>query len=229
MAAQDLNVPAKAQGAFADMARYTRPAPLLVVISGPSGVGKDSVINRIRELGYPFEFVVTATDRPQRPNEVDGVDYYFVSTACFEQMIADGELFEHALVYGQYKGIPKRRVLQALASGVDVLMRLDVQGACTVQRIAPEALSIFLAPPSLDTLVARLSKRGADTPAQVEQRLAMALTEMRRLESFDYVVVNRENELDETVRQVIAIITAEKCRTVQRHVVIETPTEPNHR
>lgn len=214
--------PVEAQHVFADVERYLKPAPLLVVVSGPSGVGKDSVIKRMGELGYPFRFVVTATDRPRRPDEVEGIDYYFVSTERFKEMIARNELFEYARVYEQYKGIPKTQVLQALAGGEDVIMRLDVQGANTLQQIVPQAVSIFLTPPSLDVLIARLSKRATDTRQQIEHRIAIALDEMRCLNSFGYVVVNREGQLDETVRQVAAIITAEKCRTVQRRAIIES-------
>jgi guanylate kinase len=183
-------------------------------------VGKDSVVRRLREVNLPFQFVVTATDRPPRPDEVDGVDYYFVSTAEFERMIARGDLFEHALVYGQYKGVPKTHVRNALASGSDVLMRLDVQGAATIRRLVPQALTVFLVPPSLDVLIGRLSSRAADSPAQMEARLEMALAEMRCMDTFDYVVVNREGHLDETVRQIMAIITAEKCRTKRREIVL---------
>jgi len=222
LVSKELNVSVEAQRAFADIERFLKPAPLLIVVSGPSGVGKDSVIKRMRELSYPFRFVVTATDRPRRPDEVDGVDYYFVSTERFQEMISRNELFEYARVYDQYKGIPKAQVLQALAGGEDVLMRLDVQGASTLQRIVPQAVSIFLTPPSLDVLVTRLSKRATDSRQQIEHRLAIALAEMRCIESFDYVVVNREGQLDETVRQVAAIITAEKCRTVQRGAVVES-------
>ena len=145
--------------AFALLERYLHPEPSLVVISGPSGVGKDSVVNRMRELEYPFHFVVTATDRCPRPGEVHGVDYYFVSTAEFERMIRENELFEHAEVYGQHKGVPKAHARQALSSGMDVIMRLDVQGAMTIAHKVPGALTIFLAPPSLDILVGRLRRR----------------------------------------------------------------------
>ena len=194
--------------------------PLLAIISGPSGAGKDSVVKRMRELNYPFHFVVTVTDRPPRREEVDGVDYYFVSTIAFEKMIADDELFEHALVYGQHKGVPKAPVLEALSSGVDVIMRLDVQGAATVRRLVPEALTIFLVPPSLDVLIDRLRRRGGDSPGQILERLDSVLEEIGRIREFDYVVVNREGRLDKTVEQIADIISAEKCRTARRKVIL---------
>ena len=114
--------------------------PLLIVISGPSGVGKDMTIQRMKEMGYPFHFVVTTTTRPQRPNEVDGVDYIFVSMGEFAELIEKEELLEYAVVYGDYKGIPKSQVRDALKSGSDVIMRIDVQGAETIKRLVPEAV-----------------------------------------------------------------------------------------
>jgi guanylate kinase len=198
---------------FDSIQRFLQPAPLLIVIAGPSGVGKDSVVAGLRESGCPFHFVVTATDRAPRVGEVQGQDYYFVSTNEFERMIAEGELFEHALVYDQYKGVPKAHARQALASGRDVVMRLDVQGATTIKRLLPAAITVFLAPPSSQVLLDRLSRRGGDTPEQVQHRLEMALAEMATLDTFDYVVINREGKLTEAVQQILAIISAEKCRT----------------
>ena len=215
-----LSIPPEAQAAFAVLERYTRPAPLVVIISGPSGVGKDSAIKRMRELAYPFHFVVTTTDRPRRPGEVEGVDYRFISTAEFERLIAQDELFEYARVYGQYKGVPKREVREALSRGVDVIMRLDVQGTATVRRLVPLAVTIFLAPPSLEVLIAHLQRRVGDSPQQRQQRLEIALAEMRCIADFDYVVVNHEGALDETVRQIAAIISAEKCRAVRCQTLV---------
>ena len=210
-----LSIPPEAEAAFAMLERYVCPAPLVAIISGPSGVGKDSVIRRMRELAYPFHFVVTATDRPQRPGEMEGVDYRFISTAEFERLIAQDELFEYARVYGQYKGVPKREVREALSRGVDVIMRLDVQGTATVRRLVPQAATIFLAPPSLDVLIDRLKRRAGDSPEQRQRRLEIALAEMNCIAEFDYVVVNREGALDEAVEQIAAIITAEKCRATR--------------
>ncbi|HET7376368.1 MAG TPA: guanylate kinase, partial [Anaerolineae bacterium] len=137
---------------------------LLVVLSGPSGVGKDSVLNRMKELGLPFHFVVTMNSRPKRPTEIEGVDYHFVSVNQFVAMIEHGELLEHAVVYGDYKGIPKRQVKEALASGKDVLLRIDVQGAATIRRLVPQALLIFLMAGSESELAQRLNERYTETP-----------------------------------------------------------------
>ncbi len=192
--------------------------PLLVVISGPSGAGKDATLKRMRGLGYPFHFVVTATTRPRRPNEVDGVDYHFVSKQEFAEMLERGELLEHAIVYGQHKGIPRKQVQEALESGKDVIMRIDVQGAATIRDLVPEALFIFLTASSEEELIRRLRKRRTETSEGLKRRIATAQEEMKRLDEFDYVVVNRNGHLDQTVETITAIITAEKCKVKQRKI-----------
>ena len=194
--------------------------PLLIVISGPSGVGKDAVLERMRQRRLPFHFVVTATSRPQRPGEVDGEDYFFVSREQFEAMIEHGELIEHALVYNQYKGIPKKQVQDALASGQDVIMRIDVQGAATVRRLYPEALLIFLTTRSEEELVGRLKSRETETPESLRLRLSTARQEFEQLGLFDYLVVNADGQLDEAVDTISAIIQAEHHRTRPRRVTL---------
>src|SRR5690349_22332295 len=139
------------------------PQPLLIVISGPSGVGKDTVMQRMQERGLPFHFVVTATTRPQRPNEVNGRDYFFVTKEEFARMINEDELIEHAIVYGDYKGIPKQQVREALATGMDVVMRIDVQGAETVRKMARQALMLFITTENEQDLVRRLETRKTET------------------------------------------------------------------
>ncbi len=203
------------------MARKSKKAiqpapPLMVVISGPSGVGKDSVVRRMEELGHPFHFVVTATSRPRREYEVEGRDYHFLTVEQFEQMIYGGELLEHAVVYGQYKGIPKAHVREALDSGKDVIMRLDVQGASTVRRLVPDAVLIFLVAASEEELARRLQDRHTDDAEQIRKRMETVREEMKRVEEFDYVVVNADCALDDAVSKIVAIVTAEKCRTHPR-------------
>ena len=193
-------------------ASLAEPRPLLVVLSGPSGVGKDATIQRMKDRGYSCYFVVTATTRARRPSEIDGVDYHFVSEATFLDLIARGELLEHALVYGQYKGIPKAGVRAALLSGQDVIMRIDVQGADTIRRLVPEAVTIFLTAESEEALVERLRRRRTEDPEQLERRIETARGELRCTADFKYRIVNRECSLDETVEKVIAIIQAEKSR-----------------
>ena len=194
--------------------------PLLIVISGPSGVGKDTVLESMRRRRLPFHFVVTATSRPQRPGEVDGEDYFFVSREQFEAMVEHGELIEHALVYNQYKGIPKQQVLDALASGQDVIMRIDVQGAATVRRLYPEALLIFLTTRSAEELVGRLKSRETETPESLRLRLTTARQELEQWGLFDYLVVNADGQLDEAVDTISAIIQAEHHRTRPRRVTL---------
>ena len=193
-------------------------SPLLVVISGPSGVGKDMTIKRMQELGYPFHFVVTATTRPQRPGEVDGADYFFVSTSQFAELIENEALLEYAVVYGDYKGIPKDQVRQALASGKNVIMRIDVQGAQTIRRLVPEAVLIFLSAESEEALIRRLRLRKTEPEDQLKMRIATARQEFKRLEMFDYVVINAEDKLDATCQKVACIITAERSRVLQREI-----------
>jgi guanylate kinase len=194
------------------------PNPLLIVISGPSGVGKDSIVQRMKERGFPFHFVVTATTRGRRENEVHGKDYWFVSKDEFARMIEENELIEYAIVYGDYKGIPKTQVREALASGKDVVMRLDVQGAETVRKLAPEALLIFITCESEDELERRLRERKTESADSLALRIATARKELQRIEAFDYVVVNHDFQLDDTVDKVRAIIAAEHLRVQQRKV-----------
>jgi len=196
------------------------PQPLLIVISGPSGAGKDTVMQRMKERGLPFHFVVTATTRPKRANETHGKDYWFVSKEEFARMIDEDELIEHAIVYGDYKGIPKQQVREALASGMDVVMRLDVQGAETVRKLALEALLIFITTGSEKELVRRLETRKTETPDSLAIRIATARKELKRVEAFDYVIMNREFHLDETVDTIRAIIEAEHHRVSPRKVTL---------
>ena len=195
-----------------------KQAPLLIVISGPSGVGKDTVIERMKMRNLHFHFVITATTRPPRPEERPGVDYFFLSKDEFAEMIERGELLEYAIVYDDYKGIPKEQVRQALASGTDVVMRLDVQGAASVRKLSPEALLIFLATSSEEEMVRRLTTRMTETPEGLKLRIATARQEMQRLDEFDYVVINADDRLDETVDTILAIIRAEHHRVRPRRV-----------
>ncbi|MFN8380316.1 MAG: guanylate kinase [Anaerolineales bacterium] len=197
-----------------------KPDPLLIVISGPSGVGKDSVVQRMIERGFPFHFVVTATTREKRANEVHGRDYWFLSKDEFAHMIEENELIEYAIVYGDYKGIPKAQVREALASGKDVIMRLDVQGAETVRKLAPDALLIFITCESEEELERRLRERKTETADSLSLRIATARKEFQRLDAFDYVIVNQDFHLDDTVDKVRAIISAEHLRVHHRKVTL---------
>ena len=196
------------------------PQPLLIVNSGPSGVGKDTVLQRMKERGLPFHFVVTATTRPKRPAEVHGRDYWFVAKDEFARMIEADELIEYAIVYGDYKGIPKQQVREALASGKDVILRIDVQGAETIRKLAPEALLIFLTTETEEELVHRLETRQTETYDELKLRIATARKEHQRIEAFDYVIRNLDFRLDSTVDVIRAIIEAEHHRVKPRQVTL---------
>ena len=194
------------------------PQPLLIVISGPSGVGKDSVVRAMKARHLPFLFVVTATSRAPRPEEVSGKDYFFFSKEEFARMINNDEMFEYALVYNDYKGSTKKQVRDALASGQDVVMRLDVQGAATVRKLAPQAVLVFLTTKNKRELVNRLKNRKTDAAEDLSLRIATAQQELKRASEFDYVIVNADGCLEETVQTVIAIIRAERHRVNPRKV-----------
>ena len=195
----------------------TSPAPpLLVVLSGPSGVGKDAALNRLRELERPWHFAVTATTRPMRPGERDGYDYIFLEAAEFARMRERDEFLECAEVYGRWYGLPRRQVRDELHTGRDVIVKADVQGAATLRRLAPEALLIFLLPPSLDELRRRLQARMTESADDLELRLETARAELREVRHFDYRVINEDGQLDRAAAEIDAIITAEKCRTEPR-------------
>lgn len=193
--------------------RRTSKTPIVMIISGPSGVGKDAVVNRMRQRGVPFQFVTTVTSRRQRHDEVHGRDYYFVSKEQFEELISRDALLEHATVYGEYKGVPRDQIERALACGSDVVLRLDVQGAATVKNIIPSAVSVFIVPPSMNDLARRLLRRNTEADAEVADRIATAEAELKRSSEFDYLVVNRDGHLDEVVDIINAILVAEKVRT----------------
>ena len=194
------------------------PQPLLIVLSGPSGAGKDTILDRMKARNLPFHFVVTATTRAMRPTEVNGKDYFFVSFDEFARMIEADELLEYAIVYNDYKGIPKQQVRDALASGMDVVMRIDVQGAATIRKIVPEALLIFLTTESEQALVNRLEARKTETHEGLKLRIATARQELKRAAEFDYAVVNSDEHLDDAVDVIQSIIHAEHHRVVQRKV-----------
>ncbi len=194
--------------------------PLLIVLSGSSGVGKDAVLARMNELGYPLKYITTLTTRPRRPNERDNVDYHFVSMERFQEMIENNELLEWANVYGNWYGVPKREVKQALDKGQDTMVKVDIQGAASIKKILPQAIFIFLMPPSMEELLIRLKQRHTESPSDLALRLKTAEEEIKQLPLFDYVVVNRWGEIDLAVSEIKAIITAEKCRVTPREITL---------
>jgi guanylate kinase len=190
-----------------------RANPLVVVISGPSGVGKDAVLAAMKKARLPYYYVLTATTRPKRPEEKDGVDYWFISRDKFQQMVERNQFLEWANVYGNYYGVPRREIDEALEQGLDTIVKVDVQGASTIQRILPDALLIFLMPPSKEELAKRLKQRYGDFSSELDIRLGKANDEMESLPIFDYVITNQTDNLDLTVAQINNVIAAEKCLT----------------
>jgi guanylate kinase len=189
--------------------------PRVFIISGPSGVGKDAVIERLRERFPDAFFAVTATTRERRPGEIDGVHYYFLSEDDFQDRLAAGEFLESATVYGNLYGVLRGPVRAALGRGQDVFVKVDVQGAAEIERVVPGAVSIFLSPESAATLLQRLKHRKTDDPTELMQRFATATRELAAAGAFDYVVFNRQDQLGDALNEITAIVRAERCRTGQ--------------
>jgi len=192
--------------------------PLLIVLSGPSGAGKDAVLTRMRELNYPLKYITTVTTRPQRATERDNIDYHFVSTKKFQEMIENNELLERANVYGNWYGVPKKPVKQALDKGQDTIVKIDIQGAATIKKILPQAVFIFLTPPSIEELRLRLKHRHTESSFDLALRTKTAEEEIKQLSLFDYVVFSRQDEIDRAVADIEAIISTEKCRVTPRKI-----------
>lgn len=195
-------------------------APLLVVISGPSGVGKDAVIAELRETHPEMFFAVTATTRPMRPGEVEGRDYLFITPGRFEQLLDRGEFLEHAEVYGRHYGVPKGPLREALAEGRDVVVKVDVQGAATIQKLAPEAFLVFLAAPSFEELERRLTTRKTESPEQMAIRINTARTEMAEAERFDAVIVNETDALTQAVEAIVDVIREQRADGSRKPVAL---------
>ena len=196
------------------------PPTLLLVVSGSSGAGKDAVIDCMKELHVPFRHVVTATTRKRRENEVDGTHYHFMSMDRFQQMIAEEQLLEWAKVYDNYYGVPRYAVQEAMKSGRDVVVKVDVQGAASIRRAVPDALLIFIRPPSLQELEQRLRMRRSETDKELNVRLGKAAWEYEQMPLFDYVLTNEQDGLDKVVRDIQAIVVAEKSRVNPRRVTL---------
>jgi guanylate kinase len=187
-------------------------SPLVIVLTGPSGVGKDVLINRMEEIGVPVERPATMTTRAPRAGEVEGIHHFFVDRQTFLDHVAAGELLEHAEVYGNLYGVPRKSVRQALTSGRHVVIRVDVQGAESLRSLLPGALFLSLEPETLDALRKHLLDRASETDEQIERRLAIARDEIERAGVFCRPVKNIEGDLDTTVRAVVELIERELAR-----------------
>ncbi|KAK9070255.1 hypothetical protein SSX86_010655 [Deinandra increscens subsp. villosa] len=197
------------------------PKPLVIVISGPSGVGKDCLIKCLREVRQNIHFVVTATSRPMREGEVDGKDYFFMSKEEFLKLVENDELLEYALVYGDYKGIPKQQIRDYMSKGYDIVLRVDIQGAATLRKILGDsAVFVFLVAESESEMVMRLINRKTESKESLLVRVATAKEELRQMKNFDYVVVNAEGKLESCVKTLESIIDAEKAKVSQRRAMV---------
>jgi guanylate kinase len=198
-----------------------RASGLVFVISGPSGVGKDTIKACLRESKFDIGHCVTATTRPPRENEIHGVHYFFVSNEKFQAMLENGDLIEHAVVHGKHSyGIPIEGLRAGMRAGHDVLVTPDVQGAATLRALVPNTISIFIAPASLEELKLRIADPKSGRREDLDQRLKTAAVEMRRVGEFDYLIVNENGKLEQTLAQVKAIVTAERARVKPRRVVL---------
>jgi len=193
---------------------------LLFVLSAPSGTGKDSVINALKQQGLDFYVVSSITTRVPRPGESDGNPYHFTSQEEFDRLVAKDELLEYAKVHGNWYGQPRQPIRDNLRAGRDVLLKIDVQGAATVRSKVPQAIFIFLVPDSLEELASRLSNRKTESEAERQQRLTDARKELAQQYWYDYVVINRHGHLQEAVDNLRAIMLAEHCRITPRQIKI---------
>ncbi|MGB9793853.1 guanylate kinase [Caldisericum exile] len=181
---------------------------MIIVISGPSGVGKNAVTKELVKLDTRFEIAVTCTTRHPRENEINGIDYYFVDEETFKKMIYEGKLAEYSIVHGNLYGIPQMYIDLGLSNKKDVIFQIDVQGAKKIKNKYEEALLIFLMPPSIEVLLERLNKRGTENLSEIEKRTKRAKEEMEERYLYDYVVVN--DVLDSTVKEIYEIIVQER-------------------
>ncbi len=193
---------------------------LLFVLSAPSGTGKDTVINTLKQQGMDFYVVPSVTTRAPRPGESEGNPYHFISQESFERLASQNELLEYANVHGNWYGQPRKPIRDNLAAGRDVLLKIDVKGAATIRNKVPEAVFIFLIPGSLEELALRLTDRQTETEEELQRRLADARKELAEQHWYDYLITNRQGHLQEAVDCLRAIMLAEHCRVHHRKIDI---------
>ena len=196
-------------------------APRVFIISGPSGVGKDSVLEHLKQTFPEAVYVVTATSRPKREGEIEGLHYHFIERAEFERQIDAGGFIENAVVYDNLYGVPRTPIVDGIEAGKDVVIKVDVKGAATLRERIRNTISIFLAPESMEELLNRLCYRKSEAYDQLKKRFTTASEELERVNEFDYVVFNEANQLDRTVRDIINIIGSEKIRVRPPQVDVE--------
>jgi len=192
--------------------------PLLIVVSGPSGAGKDALLVRMKGSDYPLTYITTVTTREQRSGEKDDIDYHFIPTNEFHDMVKQGQLLEYAEVYGNWYGVPREPVKKALQEGKDTIVKVDFQGVATLKKLVPNAVFILIVPPTREDLAARLKGRQTESPAELQRRTEAVEEEIKQMHLFDYIIMNRHDEIEAAIADIKAIITAEKCRATAREV-----------
>lgn len=192
---------------------------ILLIVSGPAGTGKGTVVKKVVSSADGYSLSVSATTRSPRVGEEDGVHYHFLTRERFEEKIEKGEMLEYAEYVGNYYGTPKDRVVELLDKGVNVVLEIEVVGAMKVKALMPEAVTVLLLPPDFEILEARLRGRGTNTEEDIQRRLAKAREEVSRMSEYDYVVINENNGVEEAARQICSIVEAEKHKTSRnRHI-----------
>lgn len=195
------------------------PKGVLLVVSGPSGAGKGTICQLVRDSLPELGYSVSVTTRPQRTGEVDGKNYFFKSIPEVKQMIDNDELLEYAEVYGNYYGTPRKYVENLLNYGRDVLLEIDIQGALQIKKRFPEAVFVFIVPPSLDELSARIYKRGTDSEDVIKRRMASAAGELTYAAEYDYIIVN--DIAQKAAQKVLTIMEAERYRVVRTYFIVD--------
>ena len=204
--------------------KLTKPQGLLLVVSGPSGAGKGTICNLLREKLPELAYSVSVTTRQPRPGEVDGQDYFFKTVPQVKDMIFRGELLEYAQVYGNYYGTPKPYVQKLLDEGKDVLLEIDIQGALQIKKVFPGGVFVFVVPPSLEELSARIYKRGTDKEDVIRQRLAAATHELVYANEYDYIIVN--DVAEKAAERVLTLLEAERYRAARTYFVVDKSIHP---
>ncbi|MGE4589114.1 MAG: guanylate kinase [Acidaminococcaceae bacterium] len=195
-----------------------KPQGVLLVLSGPSGAGKGTICNKLREKRNDLSYSVSATTRAPRNGEVDGKDYFFITIDHFKEMIENDEMLEYAEIYGNYYGTPKPYVMNILEQGKDVVLEIDPQGALQIKKRFPDAVFVFIVPPSLDELTKRIYKRGTDSEEVIKRRLSSATSELEYASKYDYIIVN--DEVEKATNKVSNIIDAERNRAVRTFFIV---------
>lgn len=195
------------------------PKGVLLVVSGPSGAGKGTICQMLREKLPDLGYSISVTTRQPRNGEVDGVNYFFKTVPQVKEMIERGELFEYAEVYGNYYGTPRQYVMEQLQSGRDVLLEIDIQGALQIKKRFPEGVFVFIVPPSLDELSARIYKRGTDSEDVIQRRMASAASELTYAAEYDYIIVN--DIAEKAAQKVLTIMEAERYRVARTYFIVD--------